>query len=68
MVIGANAIVAYMAQPLFDVRHIGRHLFGGLAVPHPGAAGDFTLACATLGLLWAALWFLYRRRIFVKDP
>ena len=31
VVIGMNAIVAYMAQPLFDVRHIGRHLFGGLA-------------------------------------
>jgi predicted acyltransferase len=65
IVIGANAIVAYMAQALFDVRHIGQRWFGGLCA-HFGSAGDFILACATFGLLWVALWYLYRHRTFVR--
>jgi predicted acyltransferase len=65
VVIGANAIVAYMLQPLFDFEHIGRRLFGGLS-ENFGVAGDFVLALLTFALLWAGLHYLYRKRIFVK--
>ena len=64
-VIGANAIVAYMADPLLDMRHIGQRLLGGLCV-HLGAAAELGVACGTWGLLWLALWFLYKHRIFVR--
>ena len=65
VVIGANAIVAYMLQPLFDVHHLGTHLFGGFSrLFGPGAA--FVLAVLTCTSLWLLLWLLYRKKIFLR--
>jgi predicted acyltransferase len=65
VVLGANAIVAYMSQPLFDLAHLGRHLFGGLCA-HLGPGREAGLALLTFALLWTGLWWLYRRRIFIR--
>lgn len=65
VVIGANAIVAYMAQPLFDVHHLGVHLFGGFSRLF-GAGAEFVLALLTCSALWCLLWLLYRHRIFLR--
>ncbi len=65
VVIGANAIVAYMVQPLFDLDHLGRHLFGGLCRQF-GAAENFALALLIFAMLWGGLWWLYRRRLFIR--
>jgi predicted acyltransferase len=65
VVIGANAILAYMAQPLFDLRHLGEHLFGKLC-DHLGAGREAGLAALTYVLLWLVLWGLYRARIFIR--
>ena len=64
-VIGANAIVAYMAEKLFDIEHICRNLFGGLCA-HFGPARQFTLTCLSILFLWALLYYLYRNRTFVR--
>lgn len=65
VVIGANAIVAYMVQPLFDVHHLTNHLFSGFSkLFGPGA--DFVLAVLSCTALWAVLWLLYRHRIFLR--
>ncbi|MGO9112048.1 MAG: acyltransferase family protein [Thermoguttaceae bacterium] len=64
-VIGANAIVAYMLEPLLDFGTIPRHIFGGLCA-HTGRADDFALAFFTLLTVWGFLYFLYRNRIFIR--
>jgi predicted acyltransferase len=66
IVIGSNAIVAYMAQSLFDVAGIGRRIFGGFCALLPAGAGQFLLVLLTFSLLWTALWYLYRNRTFVR--
>jgi predicted acyltransferase len=65
VVIGANAILAYMAQPLFDLRHLGEHLFGKLC-DHLGDGREAALAALTYLILWLVLWGLYRARIFIR--
>jgi predicted acyltransferase len=65
VVIGANAIVAYMLQPLFDVHHLGEHLFGGFSRLF-GAGAGFVLAVLSCTSLWLVLWLLYRRGIFLR--
>ena len=65
MVIGMNAIVAYMAPDIIPFSHISKTLFAGLAT-HLGMFGDFLLAFGTLGVLWLGLYYLYRNRTFVR--
>lgn len=65
VVIGANAILAYMAQPLFDLRHLGEHLFVHLC-DQLGDGREAALAALTYALLWLVLWGLYRARIFIR--
>jgi predicted acyltransferase len=65
VVIGANAILAYMAQKLFNIRGISTTWFGG-ATAHLGKGADFALATCTVLLTWVGLWFLYRKKIFLR--
>ena len=64
-VIGANAIVAYMIEPLFRFSEINKHLFGGLC-SQCGPAESFLLALCTTITLWGLLYYLYRSHIFVR--
>ena len=64
-VIGANAILAYMIQPLFRFAEINKHLFGGLCSLF-GPAESFLLALFTTMTLWGLLYYFYRSRIFVR--
>ena len=64
-VIGANAILAYMIQPLFRFGEINKHLFGGLCSLF-GPAESFLLALFTTLTLWGLLYYLYRSRIFFR--
>ncbi|HEV8606261.1 MAG TPA: DUF5009 domain-containing protein [Tepidisphaeraceae bacterium] len=65
VVIGANAILAYMANKLFNVKGIGVIWFGGLT-KHFGKGADFAMACLVLGMMWGGLYFLYRKRVFLR--
>ena len=65
VVIGANAIVAYVLAHVVDFKPISRRLLGGLA-EHAGTANAFVLAAGTFGILWFLLWYLYRNRTFVR--
>lgn len=65
VVIGSNAIVAYMADSVFNFWDIADRLVGGL----DRWTGDWTglvHALAAFGVLWLGLWYLYRNRTFVK--
>jgi predicted acyltransferase len=65
VVIGANAIIAYMSQSLLDLRHLGHHLFDGVS-RHAGPGQDVAVALLTYALLWSGLWWLYKRRLFIR--
>ncbi len=65
VVIGANAILAYMVTHVFDFRHIGDIFVHGLA-RWTGSWHGFLQAGAAFAVLWLVLWLLYRRRVFLK--
>ena len=64
VVIGANAIVAYMVGEAFSVGGLEDLIFGEAAkIPVPAAFG---MAAVVFGLLWLALYLMYRKKIFVR--
>ncbi|HVN80103.1 MAG TPA: DUF5009 domain-containing protein [Terriglobia bacterium] len=64
-VIGMNAITVYMGFQLIDVDHTSFVLVGGLA-KYMGAYGPVLLSVVTAGLVWASLYALYQKKIFLK--
>ncbi len=65
MIIGMNAITIYVLQSQFDFKHISNIFVRGI-VPHMGDfARPFNLLCVILAK-WCFLYFLYKKRIFLK--
>jgi len=65
IVIGMNAIVAYMAANLINFMQISHTMFAGLA-RHLGMFGEFLLAFGAFGVLWVGLYYMYRKQTFVR--
>jgi predicted acyltransferase len=65
VVIGMNAIAAYMATHVFDFRHLGDIFVRGLA-RWTGPWQDFTAAAAAFAVLWLILFYMYRKKTFIK--
>jgi predicted acyltransferase len=65
VVIGMNAIAAYMATHVFDFRLLGDIFTQGLA-KWTGDWHDFARAVGGVAVLWLILYFMYRKRIFIK--
>jgi len=65
VVIGMNAIAAYMATHVFDFRHLGDIFVHGLA-RWTGPWQEFTAAVAAFAVLWLILFYMYRKRTFIK--
>ena len=65
VVIGLNAITVYFGQRIVDFGHTSDFILSGVA----RLSGDFrpvVLAMGVLALKWAFLYFLYRKRMFLK--
>lgn len=65
IVIGSNAIAAYMATELFDFRKIGDVFVRGLA-RYAGSWNDFVRAIAAFVVVWFILYWMYRKKTFIK--
>jgi len=65
VVIGMNAIVAYMAPHLVDFAYTSNALFAGLA-KHLGIFGNVLVAFGAVGVLWLGLYYMYRHRTFIR--
>lgn len=65
VVIGMNAIAAYMATHVFDFRHLG-DIFVGNTARWTGDGQEFIRAIAAFAILWLILFYMYRKRTFVK--
>ncbi len=68
VVIGANSIAAYVAAGLlkpFVIESFRTH-FGPNVFAQDGRYQDLASGAAVLGVFWLGLWWMYRRKVFVK--
>ncbi len=65
-VIGVNSITIYVAQYIIDFQFTANFLFGGLISLFPESWTDFLSALAYIVICWLFLYFLYKRKIFIK--
>jgi predicted acyltransferase len=65
VIIGMNAIAVYVATHLFDFSLIGNVFVGGLE-KHLGIWSDFVEALAALTVVWLVLYWMYRKKTFIK--
>jgi predicted acyltransferase len=65
VVIGMNAIFAYMANSLFNFRNIGNIFVGGL-VRFLANWGTFVQSLAGFVSIWLILYWMYRKKTFIK--
>jgi predicted acyltransferase len=64
-VIGMNPIFAYVATSLINFTQIGNIFVGSLA-PRIHPWGDFVSAIAAVMVLWLILYWMYRKKTFLK--
>ena len=65
IVIGMNAIVAYLAPDFFNFHEISTRALGGLA-RHLGMFGNFVVEGGAVAILWGGLYYMYRNKTFVR--
>jgi predicted acyltransferase len=65
VVIGMNAITVYMAVHLVNFRYISSVLIGGLE-KYTGNWYPFIHALAGFAVVWLILWWMYRKKTFIK--
>jgi predicted acyltransferase len=65
VVIGMNAIAVYMAVHVFDFRVLGDIFVWGLS-QWTGIWHDFVRAVAGFAILWLILFYMYRKKTFIK--
>jgi predicted acyltransferase len=65
VVIGMNAIAVYMAVHVFDFRVLGDIFVRGLS-QWTGIWHDFVRAVAGFAILWLILFYMYRKKTFIK--
>lgn len=64
--IGMNAITIYVANMYVDFGYTSERIFGGLARLSGGQLGVLIAATGLVAVQWAMLYFLYRKKIFLR--
>ena len=64
-VIGANSILIYMAPKFFDFGYTNENLFDGI-LTLAGEHKTLLLAVTLLAIKWGLLYYLYRKKVFLK--
>ena len=65
-VIGMNSLTIYLAYHFIDFAYTSRILFAGLYAPLPEPFHNALEALGGLALVWSLMYFLYRKKIFIK--
>lgn len=65
-VIGMNAITIYLLQPIVPFRQVSRFFFGGLQQLAGKPWGDVIHWSGYVLVCWLVLFFLYRKKTFLK--
>jgi predicted acyltransferase len=67
VVIGMNSILIYVLPVFVDFDRVGQSVFHGAVALLPKVAQPLAIAlCVTVGIKWLLLWFLHRKRIFLR--
>lgn len=66
VVFGANSIAIYMMAHMFDFSLIGNIIVGGLSTLFPSNVQDFIQAVAAMMIMWLILYWMYRKKTFIK--
>jgi predicted acyltransferase len=64
-VIGLNSILIYMGRKLLNFDHTSQYLLGFMATPL-GDYGPVILTVGTIGLEFILLYYLYKKKIFLR--
>ncbi len=64
-VIGMNSIFIYLFTRLIDVRNLSAFFFGWLAKPL-GENGDLLILIGGLVIIWSLLYYMYKKKIFLR--
>jgi predicted acyltransferase len=64
--IGMNAITIYVARSYVKFDYASERIFGGLARHIGPLAGPVVLAAGVLLIEWVLLYFLYRKKVFLR--
>jgi predicted acyltransferase len=64
--IGMNPIVIYLSQSFVDWEALASRLVGGPVKAAFGPAGNLLVTAVSLGLCIALVWFMHRKRIFIR--
>ncbi len=65
-VIGMNSITIYLAQRFVDFRSLTSNIFGGAVALFPESLQPLAFWLAYVATGWLLLYFLYKKRIFLK--
>lgn len=65
-VIGLNSITIYMVQRFINFDHVSRFFLGGIAGICPEGWGNVIIYAGYVAGCWLFLYFLYRKKIFLK--
>ena len=65
-VVGMNSITIYLAQRIINFGGIRDFFFGGLAGLFPEPVGNVILDAAYIAVCWLFLYFLYKKKVFLK--
>ena len=65
-VIGMNSITIYLAQRFINFSYTSERLFSGLVKLMPDNSQAFFTQLAYIAVCWLFLYFLYRKRVFLK--
>ena len=65
-VIGMNSITVYMFHRLFDLRYTSKRFMWGLSDMVPPQWHDTVISFGAVAVAWLAMYWLYRRKIFIK--
>ncbi len=65
-VIGMNSITIYLGQKFINFSYTSEKLFGGLVGMMPEVSQPFFTSAAYIAVCWLFLYFLYRKRVFLK--
>ena len=66
VVIGMNPITIYMATGMIDFWHTSEYFFGGLGKLAGDDWRNLVVVAGMVFIEWGFLYFLYRKRIFLK--
>ena len=64
-VIGMNSIFVYLFYRIVNTQHIAEFFIGWLAKPL-GENGEIILALGSMAVVWLVLYFMYKKKIFLK--